>query len=211
MSSFQKFNDSVESMEQEVSKFKDLSFNYKRLGDLIKAYTEITNKFEENKLYLKELARLQEEKQKELAQDIIKQNENFGNNALDALAKTRNEISKGIIDLHTENKIVFETLKNNQESFEKAVSNLIDRFRQENKSFYFDLEKTVKIKLDENRSEIKKLIEDERQQIKEIFVTELSIGLQAVLNKQKRMQIILLVFGVLLTLLSSAILIKLLR
>ncbi len=44
--------------------------------------------------------------------------------------------------------------------------------RKENKEFYTDLENTVKIKLDDNKSQIKQLIENERNYIKDIFEIE---------------------------------------
>ncbi len=214
MSNLQKFEDTVQELEREMFKHKEITSSYQKLKDLVKSYGIISEQFDKNSKSLENFAYQQQLKQKELEQGMIdlhlknqdaneelrKQNELLGNN-----------LTQGINTLSSENQHAKEELRIQNESFEKAVANLIDRFRQENKSFYFDLEKTVKIKLDESKSEIKRLIEDERQKIREIFVNELSIGLQGVLSKQKRMQVILVVFGILLTLLSSAILIKLLR
>ncbi|HEY8960188.1 hypothetical protein [Chitinophaga sp.] len=47
-----------------------------------------------------------------------------------------------------------------------------DQIRKENKEFYKELESTIRIKLSENKSEIKELIERERQQTRQIFGLE---------------------------------------
>ena len=49
----------------------------------------------------------------------------------------------------------------------------INCFDKKIKDAYFDFEKTLKIKLEENKSEIKRLIEDERLKVKEIITSEL--------------------------------------
>jgi len=54
----------------------------------------------------------------------------------------------------------------------KLIEEKTDQIRKENKDFYKDLESTIKIKLDDNKSEIKNLIENERNQIKQIFEIE---------------------------------------
>ena len=63
---------------------------------------------------------------------------------------------------------------NNQNKTElvKLLEEKTDQIRKENKDFYKDLESTIKIKLDDNKAEIKNLIENERNQIKQIFEIE---------------------------------------
>lgn len=62
---------------------------------------------------------------------------------------------------------------------QKELSGLIDakitELRDENKKFYRDLEDTIRIKLDDNKREVKSLIENERLQIKEIITNELAM------------------------------------
>ncbi len=60
----------------------------------------------------------------------------------------------------------------NKSELAKLFETKADQIRKENKDFYKDLESTIKIKLDENKSEIKQLIENERNQIKQIFEIE---------------------------------------
>ena len=54
----------------------------------------------------------------------------------------------------------------------KLVEEKTDLIRKENKEFYKELENTIKLKLNDNKSEIKQLIENERNQIKQIFEIE---------------------------------------
>jgi ribosomal protein S17E len=49
-----------------------------------------------------------------------------------------------------------------------------DQISRENKDFYKDFESTLKIKLDENKSKISHIIEDERNHIKNIFEIEIA-------------------------------------
>ena len=74
-------------------------------------------------------------------------------------------------------------LDNIEENFKKINKNIyeanlelnstledkIDIIRKENKEFYRDLESTIKIKLEDNMSQIKQLIKSERLQLKQII------------------------------------------
>ncbi len=129
------------------------------------------------------------------------------------------------------------TLKNLNE-FQKAhllraekkineLSNLIEikieQIRKENKDFYKDLEGTIRIKLDDNKSEIKHLIENERARIKEIFEIEFAKNTkelrqiiesetnkqtQLIIRNQKGIKISLFVLGGLTVLLITSLIIK---
>lgn len=82
-------------------------------------------------------------------------------------SKIVTELATKFDDEHDEMKLTLHAIsKANQDNF--------DKLRKENKEAYFDFEKTLKIKLEENKSEIKRLIEDERQKIKEIVVGEMN-------------------------------------
>lgn len=54
----------------------------------------------------------------------------------------------------------------------KLFDKKIEELQRDNKEFYKDLDSTVKIKLDDNKSQIKQLIENERTRIKDIFEIE---------------------------------------
>ncbi|MRM86247.1 hypothetical protein D1Z98_12115 [Riemerella anatipestifer] len=75
------------------------------------------------------------------------------------------KVVKSLAEIETAN-------KQNKTELAKLIEGKTDIIRKENKDFYKDLESTIKIKLDDNKSEIKKLIENERNQIKQIFEIE---------------------------------------
>lgn len=101
---------------------------------------------------------------------------------------------ENIVSVLKENNKDFIELNKTQEDHNTSISNSIDRIkdaiksleneftvliekktdiiRKENKSFYHDFEKTVYLKLSDNKSEIKQLIENERNQIKQIIEGE---------------------------------------
>ena len=85
--------------------------------------------------------------------------------------------------------------------------------RKENKDFYKDLESTIKIKLDENKSEIKQVIENERNQIKQIFEIEFAKNTkelrQVIEAENKSLKISVWVIGGLTLIMSILAVIKL--
>lgn len=122
-------------------------------------------------------------------------------------------------------------LGNINKGIEKSISeihNLIDKktdqISKENKEFYKDVAGTIKIQLDDNKSQIKQLIENERTQIKQIFEiefakntkelrqvieTETNKQTQLLLDNQKVIKISLWVIGGLTLLLGVLSLVKL--
>ncbi len=111
---------------------------------------------------------------------------------IEALATTNTEVNRKfdaarqelgkINEAHLANKVA---LDKSLEALEKAseegkrqlskqIDDKIDALRKENKEFYKELEGTIKIKLEDNKSEIKRLIENERLQLKEIITNELA-------------------------------------
>jgi ABC-type transporter Mla subunit MlaD len=62
--------------------------------------------------------------------------------------------------------------KQSKKELASIIEEGADLIRKENKGFYRELESTIQIKLDDNRSQIKQLIESERFQIKQIIEIE---------------------------------------
>ncbi len=100
--------------------------------------------------------------------------------------------------------------KGHLEKVENILENNTELIRKENKDFYKEFESTIRIKLDDNKSQIKQLIENERIRIKEIFELEFAKNTkelmqviinennkqsQILLNNQKGIKLSLLVFG----------------
>jgi hypothetical protein len=123
------------------------------------------------------------------------------------------------------------TLQNINNDIEKSINEIysliekkIEQLSKENKDFYKDLAGTMKIKLDDNKSQIKQLIENERNQIKhifeiefsknmhdlrQVFLTELHKQTEQLFENQKTIKISLWVIGGLTIILSSIAIIKL--
>jgi hypothetical protein len=212
MSNLQKFNNTIEEFDKELIKLKDTSEAYQKLQGLVTSYAKINEQFIKNSKSLEEFAAHQQQKQEELSKSLVSlQDENKTGN--EEIKKQNESFEKNfsllIQKLQEENKINKEEVKKQNESFEKNITSLVEKLRKENKDFYLDLEKTVKIKLDENKSEIKQLIESERYKIKEIFETELSKKTDEILSKQKDLQTVFWIMGVILVILNVVVLVKL--
>lgn len=122
-------------------------------------------------------------------------------------------------------------LEDINKGIEKSISeihNLVDKktdkISLENKEFYKDLAGTIKIQLDDNKSQVKQLIENERSQIKQIFEiefakntkelcqvieTETNKQTQLFLNNLKVVKISLWIIGLLTIILGSLAVFKL--
>lgn len=118
-----------------------------------------------------------------------------------------------------------QSIENSLASIGKLVEEKTDFIRKENKEFYLDLENTIKLKLNDNKSEIKQLIEGERYQIKQIFEIEFAKNTkeirqviengtdkqtQLLLKNQKGVKLIVWIFGSISIILNGLALIKLL-
>jgi len=116
--------------------------------------------------------------------------------------------------------------KNNKGELSKLIEEKTDQIRKENKDFYKELESTIRIKLDENKSQIKQLIESERTQIKQIFeiefaknTKELRLSIeseskkqtQILLNNQNMIKISIWLMGGVAIILGAIALFKLIR
>ncbi len=139
MSNLQKFDQTLENLNQEIEQLKGVSSAFKKLHQLIETYNTIIRQFEENSKTLYNINELQKAQQEKIVKSLA-EIENFNSQSKTELVKLLEEKT--------------------------------DQIRKENKDFYKDLESTIKIKLDDNKAEIKNLIENERNQIKQIFEIE---------------------------------------
>lgn len=116
------------------------------------------------------------------------------------------KVTQSLIELDNSN-------KQNKTELAKLVDEKTDQIRKENKEFYKDLESTIKIKLGENKSEIKQLIENERNQIKQIFEIEFAKNTkelkQVIEAENKTIKISIWVIGGLTLIISILVVIKL--
>lgn len=127
------------------------------------------------------------------------------------------KVTKSLIEIEDSN-------KQNKVELLKFIEEKNDQIRRENKDFYREIESTIKIKLDDNKSQIKQLIESERVRIKDIFEIESAKNTkelklyfesetykqtQLLLGNQKVIKLSVWILGILLVILSGLSLYKL--
>lgn len=182
-SKLERFDATLTAMEAELDKLKQTSDAYQRLQTLAVSYQLIVKKQEEYSSQLEELV---------LAQ-----------------VKKHQALEAALADIEASNKKHYEGLRELGAEIGKAQTEQIDHLRKENKSFYLDFEQTLKIKLGENKSEIKALIEAERSKIQEILVAELDKRFTALHASQKTTKNMVLIFGIVTLLALIGVLLKL--
>lgn len=106
---------------------------------------------------------------------------------INKLQKAQQEkVAQSLIELENSN-------KQNKTELAKLVEEKTDQIRKENKDFYKDIETNVKIKLDETKSQIKELIENERNIVTHILKRELDKNAKSIddvnaeINKYKNL------------------------
>jgi hypothetical protein len=134
------------------------------------------------------------------------------------------ENSKSLINVTDIINSHFDGIRLENKALEKNIIVLLEKIQKENKDFYKDLDSSMRIKLDENKSQIKQLIENERIQIKQIFEIEFAKNTkdlrqvienetkkqtQLLLDNQKTIKISLWVIGGFLLFLNLIMLFKL--
>lgn len=117
------------------------------------------------------------EQQKELSATIVQQFLQL---------KTQQSEDKKAITASLETKI--NEIKKQNEDFKNNLIDIVERLHRENKQFYKDIEDTIRIKLQENKSEIERLVEAETKKLKEVF-TEALIKQTNEIQKQQKSQI----------------------
>ena len=142
----------------------------------------------------------------------------------EGIVKKIDQSSKTLENLNNQQKEHLLTIEKKVGEQSNLIESKIEQIRKENKEFYKELESTIKIKLEDNRSEIKQLIENERTRIKEIFEIEFAKNTrelrqviesestkqtQLLLKNQNAIKISLWVVGVIAIILSAVIIFKL--
>lgn len=126
--------------------------------------------------------------------------------SLDQISKIQKERQKEIEKLLKE---IEGTNVQNKSELSKLLEDKTDLIRKENKDFYKDMDTTLRIKLDDNRSQIKQLIENERIQIKTIFETELSKHSSILIKNLNSIKTLIFIFGIVLIILGAFVAYKL--
>jgi ABC-type transporter Mla subunit MlaD len=95
----------------------------------------------------------------------LDQNSEALSQIVEQLEAQQQNVNKSLVEIETNN-------KKHRTEISDLVIEKTDLIRKDNKEFYKELESTIKIKLDDNKSQIKQLIESERARIKDIFELE---------------------------------------
>jgi hypothetical protein len=197
----ERFSDTLNDLDGELLKLKGTSQAYKKLAELSDSYQLIINNFKQNSSSFDELAKKQIAKHEEIKKTL---NAIINENKSNVL-----QLKKILDGITNENKNNFQQLKRLNNEIGKKLNDSLEGLRKENRQFYLDFEKVVRIKLDENKSEIKQLIENERLQIKEIFENKLDKQTTEVKQITKKTNNLILVFGIISSLFLIGILVKL--
>lgn len=161
MSSLKKFNSTLDSFDKEVENLKSVSESYKKLESLVKTFDRVNDLFVKHTAHLQSIVDAETKHHQTMSDGII---------ALKLQhAQHRSELEKQLTDKLG---LISKQSITNKAELEKLFIEKNELIRKENKEFYRDLESTVKIKLDDHKSEIKQFIEAERIRIKEIIESE---------------------------------------
>lgn len=154
MSKLEQFDKIINGFEQELDKLQNTSKVYQKINELYNQNLQIINFFKENTSYLKQISDAQIQEQE---------------NVLKFLQEIETQQQKSYAEAHTLLVKIEEQSKDHKEELAKTLDKNFETITKENKDSYKDLADILKIKLENSHSEIKRLIENERLQIKELF------------------------------------------
>lgn len=154
MSKLEQFDKIINGFEQELDKLQNTSKVYQKINELYNQNLQIINFFKENTSYLKQISDAQIQEQE---------------NVLKFLRKIETLQQESYAEVQTLLAKIGEQSKEHKEELAKTLDKNFETITKENKDSYKDLADILKIKLENSYSEIKRLIENERLQIKELF------------------------------------------
>nr|WP_314246221.1 hypothetical protein [Capnocytophaga leadbetteri] len=154
MSKLEQFDKIINGFEQELDKLQNTSKVYQKINELYNQNLQIINFFKENTSYLKQISDTQIQEQE---------------NVLKFLREIETQQQKSYAEVQTLLAKIGEQSKEHKEELAKTLDKNFETITRENKDSYKDLADILKIKLENSYSEIKRLIENERLQIKELF------------------------------------------
>lgn len=154
MSKLEQFDKIINGFEQELDRLQNTSKVYQKINELYNQNLQIINFFKENTSYLKQISDAQIQEQE---------------NVLKFLREIETQQQKSYAEVQTLLAKIGEQSKEHKEELAKTLDKNFETITRENKDSYKDLADILKIKLENSYSEIKRLIENERLQIKELF------------------------------------------
>lgn len=231
MSSLESFDKSLELLEKEVSNLSAIRQAYQKVEELSKTYSRVLNNVKDSSDSLKTSVAGFDGLKSEIEKSLLAQKE-IVQNSLDALKSSiekslaqNAEVSKKQLQtLETSSQRQKEQIDNRFSSIQKSVNDEFGKVRElistktddissENKKFYKEFADMVQVRLDNNKGEIRQLIEHERSEIKQMIDNQTQ-ALDSMQNNRlrvleasiKKTKLVAIVFGIVVAVLCAAIL-----
>lgn len=179
MNKSEQFSKIIEKFEEELINLQSALFTYQKIEDLSFQSKRIIEVFEENVIYLKEISKKEEQQQEQVSNFLLE------------LEKKQESIAQKQQKAYDNIQLLFSQISEQDKTHKYELSKTLDTnfetISRSNKDFYRDVGDTLRIRLEDYKSEIKRMIEGERVQIREMIEKEN----QKSLKEQKNIKILL--------------------
>lgn len=179
MSKLEQFDKLIDSFEQELEKLQSTTAVYQKIQDMYVQNKEIIAIFKENAIYLKEISEKEYQQQEKVSEFLL---ELKGQQEKIAIQQQKDyDTIQHLLEKLSEQD------KAHKYELSKTLDTNFETISRSNKDFYRDVGDTLRIRLEDYKSEIKRMIEGERVQIREMIEKEN----QKSLKEQKNIKILL--------------------
>ena len=179
MNKSEQFSKIIDKFEEELINLQSALFTYQKIEDLSSQSKRMIEVFEENIIYLKDISKKEEQQQERVSNFLLE------------LEKKQESIAQKQQRAYDDIKLLFSEIREQDKDHKCELSKTLDTnfetISRNNKDFYRDVGDTLRIKLEDHKAEIKRMIEAERVQIREMIEKEN----QKSLKEQKNIKILL--------------------
>lgn len=179
MNKSEQFGKIIDKFEEELINLQSALFTYQKIEDLSSQSRRIIEVFEENVIYLKEISKKEEQQQEQVSNFLLE------------LEKKQESIAQKQQKAYDNIQLLFSQISEQDKAHKYELSKTLDTnfetISRSNKDFYRDVGDTLRIGLEDYKSEIKRMIEGEIVQIREMIEKEN----QKSLKEQKNIKILL--------------------
>jgi hypothetical protein len=179
MSKLEQFDKLIDSFEQELEKLQSTTAVYQKIQDMYVQNKEIIAIFKENAIYLKEISEKEYQQQEKVSEFLLELKGQQEKIEIQQ-QKDYDTIQHLLVKLSEQDKA-------HKCELSKTLDTNFETISRSNKDFYRDVGDTLRIRLEDYKSEIKRMIEGERVQIREMIEKEN----QKSLKEQKNIKILL--------------------
>lgn len=179
MSKLEQFDKLIDSFEQELEKLQSTTAVYQKIQDMYVQNKEIIAIFKENAIYLKEISEKEYQQQEKVSEFLLELKGQQEKIAIQQ-QKDYDTIQHLLVKLSEQDKA-------HKYELSKTLDTNFETISKSNENFYRNVGDTLRIRLEDYKSEIKRMIEGERVQIREMIEKEN----QKSLKEQKNIKILL--------------------